>query len=155
MADITRTYRWEKFAPDLGNNLDLPEDKRFNLEIASGLPPARLVQFEEDIGKAAKADNVVESAVLYTAAMEGLVRVVGENTIAGIQVNTLKDYVALLMGTPETSVDLFNLIEVTVALREFNSLTGQARLFWRRHSGGLLSMPGQSVAKNANQTAGQ
>lgn len=155
MADITRTYRWEKFAPNLGNNLELPEDKRFNLEIASGLPPARLVQFEEDIGKAAKADNVVESAVLYTAAMDGLVRVVGENTISGIQVNTLKDYVALLMGTPETSVDLFNLIEVTVALREFNSLTGQARLFWRRHSGGLLSMPGQSVAKNANQTAGQ
>lgn len=155
MADITRTYRWEKFAPDLGNNLELEEAKRFYLEIASGLPPARLVQFEEDIGKAAKAENVAESAALYTAAMNGLVRVVGENTIAGTPVNTIKDYVALLIGTPETSVDLFNLIEVTVALREFNSLTGQARLFWRRHSGGLLSTPGQSVAKSASPTAGQ
>lgn len=46
MPNLTRTYRWERFEPHLGDNLELPPERRFYLEVASGLTKEQLEAFE-------------------------------------------------------------------------------------------------------------
>lgn len=59
MPNLTRTYRWERFEPHLGDNLELPPERRFYLEVASGLTKEQLAKFELD----AKTKILTDEAV--------------------------------------------------------------------------------------------
>lgn len=49
MPNLTRTHRWEPFAPNLGNNLELPPEEQFELEVAAGLTKVEVDDFERRV----------------------------------------------------------------------------------------------------------
>lgn len=152
MANLTRTWRWERFDPDLGENRSLPEAQRFSLEVASGLTAAQL----QDVFKAiASVSEAAEGDVpaVYSQALETVVRVKAPppgqlHTIAGKPIATLKDYIDVILGM----AGVYNVRELALAVREFNSISGTERLFWARQSGGSPTTPDQSAALSENQT---
>jgi len=157
MAILSRTYRWEKFAPDLGENLSLPPEARLHLEIASGISAKQLddvmhgLKAAWEAGRAEGDAKEKEQLVLnsFSAALEPVVRVVGTNSVAGADVRTLREYV----GVVASMRGRYNLDELTRALMAFNSLEGTEKLFSERHSGGLLTTRALSAAK-AGETTG-
>lgn len=159
MANLTRTWRWETFEPDFGDNLSLPEGQRLQLEIASGISPAQYRAFGESIQEAAKArdgDSEEVIAKRWADVFSPVVRMVSPppgqlHTVEGKTISTLADYIAVLL----TMTGIYNLHELTDALRNFNSVEGTSRLFYRRQSGGTSTTRGQTVVKGVETTAGR
>jgi hypothetical protein len=158
MANLTRTWRWEQFHPDLGENLDLPPKDRLTLRIASALPTARISDLRRDfyaaIVAAVKderptAEATAAAAEAFAVVFAGIVEVVGDNTIAGKPVATLAQYLAAILDCS----GIYSLTELLEAVIGFNSLEGTQRLFSERHSGGLLSTRAQSAAKASEPKA--
>lgn len=142
MANLTRAWRWERFAPDLGDNLSLPEGDRLYLEVASGLTAARLAEFHAAL-RDVKSDAADTLDPSWLACFEPVVRLVGEHTIDGKPVKTLAEYLQLVVST----TGVYNLSELVAVVNEYNSVSGTSALFSRRHSGGLLSTRAQSAVK--------
>jgi len=152
MATLTRRTRWEPYAPNLGDNLELPEAERLTLEVATGLTKQQLI----DLGAATRELKWGDGDALlanFTALLGPYVRVVGEHTIEGKPVTTLAELLALVVESP--SAASYFLLEVTGQLMEANSVSGGLRLFSSRRSGGGATTAGRSAAKTESQTAGQ
>jgi hypothetical protein len=154
MANLTRTFRWERLVPDLGDNKEQP--KPFYLEVASGLS----ILERQDVGTALQAafvelqdDFTTDAyAVKAASALSGVVRLGAEPlTVAGVPVATLEEYFKLVLPFPGSP----NWFEVVRALTDFNSADGSKALFFARHSGGPVGIPAPSAAKAANQTVSQ
>jgi hypothetical protein len=151
MPTLTRTYRWERFEPHLGNNLELPPKQRFYLEVASGLTKAQLEAFGVEHRKAfgASAEATVDP---MTAELSKHVRMGSEPLIVdGVQVATLRDYVALCFSSP----GLFNYMELAEAVVEFNSVSGTFSHFSAWRSGGTSGTRAQSAERESATTEGR
>jgi len=151
MANLKRTYRWEKWAPNLGDNRELPEAERLHLELATGLTAAKLSEVakalrlvaEEKFQAPAKdtpaesLEAAVRSAAddmlarqrrVIVAALSDVVRVRGgPHHVDGKVLTSLEDYVALAQGFADAGLLL--LTELREALWAFNSVEGPDELF--------------------------
>lgn len=151
MANLTRSWRWETFHPDIGENLSLPEGERLALRISSGLPAERIERMRAEY-VAALSGSLDEAAVLANVCkvFEGIIEVVGDNTIDGQPVATLEQYLGVVLKAS----GIYSLTELVTAVAEFNSIPGTQRLFSQRHSGGLLSTRARNAVKDAAKTGG-
>lgn len=159
MANLTRTWRWETFEPDFGDNLSLPEGQRLQFEIASGISPAQFRAVGDAIASASKvAPGEDEKAITqrWADALAPVVRLVppplGQlHTVEGRTIASMSDYVAVLME----QAGIYNLKELTEAVREFNSVEGTSRLFSQRRSGGSSTIRAQTAVKGSETMAGR
>lgn len=148
MANLTRSWRWETFHPDIGENLDLPPKDRLALRIASALPGERLERMRTEYGAAlvSGVEDHAQVAAAFARVFGELVEVVGVHTIDGAEVRTLEQYLAVVVR----ACGIYGLTELVTAVGEFNSIAGTHRLFSERHSGGLLSTRAQTAAPSAS-----
>ena len=71
MADLKRTHRWERYAPDIGDNREQPDGQRLELEVASSLTHEQFAEWESALRVCldeAKADT--GSSPLYSGRPE-------------------------------------------------------------------------------------
>lgn len=163
MADFAGLHRWERFAPDIGDNRQRPEGERLWLEIKSSMTRLELVAFDaalkalhvarsvrvEQYLAALKAhaaggekpDDDTYRADLealvekgYAAALAPAVRLVGRHTLSGKPCETLEQYLA---AVAELS-DGYNILELAAAVRDANTVGGSTQLFSSRRSGGWV-----------------
>jgi hypothetical protein len=151
--NLTRTFRWERFEPNLGENLELPEEKRFFLLISSGLSKVAMAELSgrfEDLQKRLASEEMTEESLIdaLEAVYNGTIKVGEPSTIDGKKVDTFRDYLAVVVGV----TGLYSWLELFTALRDFNSYSGTRALFYARRSGGISSIPAQSAAKNESAT---
>lgn len=145
MANLTRTYRWERFAPDIGDNLELPEGERLELEVASGLTGEQLAAHLDAL-RTSTAD--VEPAALpeaFSKVLSPYVRLVGSHTIDGRPVTTLQEYLGVVMSM----AGIYNVRELASVVSQFNSVEGTSELFSKRRSGGSRTTRAPSAATPA------
>lgn len=155
MAELKRRIRWKKWAPDLGENRELPGGPVLHLELAvdltaeqlegsvallrEGLTPTEGVGWREMVKRA------------FAGALGPYVRVHGgPHTVDGKPLATLDDYIALV--TESADAGLAQLKELQAALVSFNSLEGPDELFSLRRSGGARSTDAQSNDSAASPT---
>lgn len=147
MANLT-TKRWERYVPDLGNNRELPEGERLELEVATGLTAAEMQALAEAT-RGAAGDDALQ---VLAGVLEPHVRVRGgPHTINDAEVRTLGDYLKAVASL----ADGYNVAEVTTALVRANTLTRDDELFSQRQSGGWVSTPRRAAAKQDVKTAGR
>ena len=152
MANLTRLFRWERFAPNIGDNLELPEEERLHLEVASGLTREQML----NLSAAVKAVDWTDRATVarqYAELYAPYVRLVGKHTVDGAPLETLEQLFALALT--QADAGLYVLREVMVTLMEFNSLEGSLKLFSARRSGGGPGTASRSAAKGSEQTEGR
>lgn len=162
MANLTRTWSWEKWVPPLGDN---PGEKPFYLEIASGLTKEQLEEFLAGAAKATDtppetpegvdrwrpyADQVAGALSKYVRLGAEPLRLLDkpDGTVV-FEVKTLSDFCLLALQGPQAA-----LWELSRALGRYNTIGGQYELFFARHSGGTGSTPDPSVVKDEGQTGG-
>lgn len=157
MADFSALHRWEKFAPDIGDNRARPESDRLWLEVKSSMTRVELQAFDRALKElhqgrasevekhfaAVKADEAPDVAAFharletlvvdgYETALSTCVRLVGRHTIGGKPVTTLREYIVVVLDLS----DGYNLLELPAAVRDANSVGGSTQLFSGRRSGG-------------------
>ena len=147
MATLERLYRWERFAPDIGNNREL--EQPFYLELAVGLTKEQMTELRAKVTEAMSPDD---RDVRLAEALSAYVRLGAEPLlIDGKPVSTLQEYFA----TCATLVNAANLLEVPRAFAEANSFGGMSEVFFERLSGGFTSTAAQSNGKAGRQRAGR
>ena len=174
MANLKRRHAFRRWAPDIGENRDLPEPALY-LELAVGLTAEQLSGFAEAIAQpieplpplaeglegealveALRARAAANKAALREQMVAGLgpyVRVVGgPHTVDGLPVGDFNQYLALVQESNDYGAGAIK--DVIAALRSFNSFTGADELFSRRRSGGLGSTAAPSVVKDEPKTGG-
>lgn len=174
MASFETLHRWEKFAPDIGDNRQRPDGDRLWLEVKSSMTRVELQAFDRAIKELHVARGVevekhlramkearesgseapdvpgFESRLMgiiqdgYDAALCPCVRLVGRHTIAGKPVTTLREYIDFVS---ELS-DGYNLLELSAAVRDANSVGGSTELFSGRRSGGWAGTAALSSAED-------
>lgn len=176
MVTLTRRFTWKKWAPDLGENRELPEPVLF-LELATGITADQLREIGEGLSKAravfyvppeipegATADEVTalftgardtflsQLRAIFGAALAPYVRVhAGPHTVDGQPLATLDDYLKLVEQSADLGVNAR--LDLEQALVRFNSIEGHDELFSPRSSGGARSMDARRTAKAAKKTA--
>lgn len=145
MAKLETLHRWARFAPDIGNNRELPAGEQLVIEVATGLPKAAMSSLAEAIQQA-------ETDEARVAALSPYVRLTGgPHTLGGQPVTSLADYYAVCAQLAGG----YNLRELFASVPHFNSLAEADAVFYERRSGGTAFMPPQSVAKDDAQTGGR
>lgn len=129
MADLT-LWHWEKYAPSIGANRNLPSP--FYLRIKAGIPKARLRQLLD--GKATTADE-------WHAAICDLVEM-GEEPLVldGRPVNGLTEYLAMALEQSGGAI----LSELIGAIIWHNSVAGAKKNTSSLAFGGAFGMPDAS-----------
>lgn len=154
MAEISRTFRWQRFVPDLGDNRDLP--KPFYLEVAVGITREQLDQLLA-AGKELHEKAYVDGPAGVVAAVDDLAKMLspfirmGKEPLVvdGKTVASLRDYLELCASMP----NLVNALELPMAVRFCNQLGGDQELFFERLSGGFSSTPAPNGARAGSQGA--
>jgi hypothetical protein len=151
MANLASLQRWEKYAPDVGNNRSLPEAERLYVDVCCSLSRLELQAFDaklqemhrQRLARAEKGDGTGEedlNALLvdgYGGALESIVRLVGTHTLGGKPVTTLREYVQAVAPL----ADGYAVLELVAVVREANSVGGAMQLFSGRRSGGWAGTP--------------
>ncbi len=148
MANLTRRFTWKKWAPDIGENLELEGGPVLFLEIATGLTREQLSDLATALLKARDVPYVKavipegataaeaqpahdEAGRVYLAqlrevvhsALKPYVRVFdGPHTVDGQQLANLDDYLKLIEQTGDVGISARQDIEE--ALVRFNSAEG-------------------------------
>lgn len=147
MANLT-TKRWERYVPDLGDNRELPEGERLELEVATGLTSAEM----QALAEATRGTTGDDALAALALVLEPYVRVRGgPHTINGADVRTLGDYLKAVAALS----DGFSVSEVTTALVRANTLTRDDEVFLVRQSGGWVSTPRRAAANADVKTVGR
>jgi hypothetical protein len=178
MPDLKLNQRWERFAPTLDGNDELP--RPFFFEVACGLTRAEMRQFDDalerllvekmkaataEIGEppedaAAKdawqeqlADRLITGEIDAVAtALEPYVRMGSEPlTIGGKPITTVRAYLEAVAVVADQEA----LREPLKALHTLNSLGGRQQLFSKRRSGGFTTTPDRSAAKKGDPKDGR
>lgn len=149
MAELTRTHRWLRYVPDLGDNRELPAP--FYLEVASGLTKVQLVEYHEALAAWSKVKHEPEAfAAATTELLAPYVRMGREPlSVQGKPVEDLGAYVALGMEVMGESP----VLELLRVVREYNELGGPKVLFSAPPSGGTSSTPATSTGRAGEPTA--
>lgn len=155
MANLTRRFRWKKWAPDLGENRELPEPVLY-LELATDLTAAQLEEVGERLTR--KGETVATMDELRAAMRARFVEALGPyvrvhggpHTVDGQPLATFEDYVALVQQA--AGAGAAQLRELQAAVLAFNSISGPDELFSLRSSGGARSTGGQRPAQDDEKT---
>lgn len=164
MADLKRTFHWERFAPNFGDNLELPEAERISLDLATGLSTLDLAAFHgalEKVQKLAPPQAVVTlegeapptlevviervirpRAMLLAEAWAPFVRLVGQHSVNGKPLAGLGDYLFFALS----QAGIYNVFEILKAVDRLNTLGGTKELFSDAASGGSSSTEGRKTA---------
>lgn len=182
MASLTRKHTFRKWAPDIGENRELPGGPVLFLELATGLTELQVKEIFESIGRVPEVPGIDEMQAQAKAAptpeerlriireadaaalkvlreyhaglLSPYVRVVGgPHTVDGMPLATVEDYLALIQTARDSGA--LALGELLAALREFNSLSGPDELFSLRRSGSSASTGSPSVVKETAPTGGR
>lgn len=141
MANLQTLQQWRAFAPDIGNNLELPAGEQFLLEVAVGLSFQELAEYQTSL-KSTPPGDLPEILTKY-------VRVIGgPHTLAREPISSVADLWALLMKHAAPAI-----FEITTAVPHFNSVPETRALFFERRSGGSAFTPPRSAAKKDEKTA--
>lgn len=177
MANLTRSYTFKRWAPDLGENRELPGGPVLFLELATGLTPERMDLIAQDLMKArqlrlkrpelapdadadaitaayrgAMREHLADIRKVYVDALAPYVRVhAGPHTVDGMPLATLDDYLAIVETSADTGFRAR--VDLEEALSRFNDVRGPDELFLPRRSGGVRSTDAQSNAAAVSQTA--
>lgn len=145
MARLETQARWVRFAPDIGNNLELAAGEQLVLEVQAGLTREEMLAFGADIKAASEGDDKTDAII---AVLARHVRLVGTNhRIGGRDINTVSDYAKLCNDIP----DQLNMRELFGSVAHFNSLAGSEALFSERRSGGTAFTPPRRAAKPSDE----
>lgn len=149
MPSLTRSFRWERFIPDLGDNRE--QEKPFFIEIASGLSilerkdvvdAVRVAQTSSYTEGMGPEEYLKASAPVVATALQGIVRMGSEPlTVGGKSITSLAEYLEFVLAFPGSP----NWFEILKAIVDFNSADGARALFFARHSGGLSGIPDPSA----------
>ncbi len=176
MANLTRRYSFKKWAPDIGENRELPGGPVLFLEIATGLSQAQMEAIAEQLKAArsvelAKPDLAAlpegERNAAARAALQGYIEALcgvmvdalspyvrvhgGPHTVDGQPLATLADFLRLTAQSADMGVNARAELEAAVAT--FNSMEGPDELFSLRRSGGTASTPPPSAASKDSEMA--
>ena len=121
-------WRWEEYAPDFGNNREVPRAEQFRLRVKAGISKARFTRFLEEKERTSADD--------WDAALSDLVEVAQPVTLDGVEVKTLKDYLSIALEQRNGQM----LLELVGAVTYFNSIAGARSFGSGRASGGGSSM---------------
>lgn len=164
-------FHWERFEPEVGNNHQLAPTQRLYLEVACGLTKVQLKACQRAVqltdisvptaeleAAVAAGESVEDASVRLVAGLcaDKLAAVWGQfvrlgggpHTLGGRPVATLRDYLAVVLEQPGA----FQLLELSRAIAQFNSVTGTKALFSRRLSGGLTFTADQRTDADAAAT---
>lgn len=152
MAELKRTFRWQPYVPEIGENRDL--EKPFFLEVAVGLTREKVDELarlgSELMGKKYEPDSLDQQLDDLTKMFEPFVRLGAEPLLVnGEAVKDLRGYLALCAKMP----DLVNILELPMAVRMANTLGGTQELFFERLSGGFSIIRNRTAAKKESQGA--
>ncbi len=165
MANFEKAFHFERFVPNLGNNLELSPSDQLALLLATGLTKMDMATFGKGMKTAFKAPIVelvtppelpAEEAVeaklsaLYDQRADLLAGCWGPyakleragHSIEGRPVSTLRDYIRALIEQP----GFYALIEMASEVRRLNSVEGTNELFSDALSGGSFGTGGRSSA---------
>lgn len=169
MPNLSR-IKWLRFEPDIGENLSLPVEERFYLEIPRGLtkeqvaafhsgffPKMELIDTDKLEGEAKLTAEKSNKAMLATLgpsridALEPHLRLgkVPLTIDGGEPLTTVRQYLELFVD--QTS--LYQLLELSRELTRANSMEGTLELFSARPSGGSSSTADQSNARGETRKA--
>lgn len=165
MADLKRRHTWKKWAPDVGENRELPQPALY-LELATGITAEQLLTVsetlrgltelrlsdDESLSPKERVEQVrAKMRAVYVEALGPFVRVHdGPHTVDGQPLATFEDYVALVMQRADWGV--LELGGLRAALDSFNSIAGPDELFSPRRSGGARTTRAQSVERAGSKT---
>lgn len=163
MANLKRRHAFKRWAPDIGENRDLPEPALW-FDLATGLSAEQLAGIRERMAKPVTPPEEgtpeqrlegLKTALRarYLSAFGDFVRVQGgPHSIEGRPLVTLEDYLCIV----ETQADFGQLAvkDLFSALLSFNNFGGGDELFLQRLSGGSASTGPQSAAKVEPKTDG-
>ena len=149
MPDLSRTWTWAEYTPDLGDNRQQP--KPFFFKVKSCLTKDELKALSDRlVALDTSADDFIAK---WAEAFKDLVELGDEPlTIQRRPVQNLAQYAAEVV---QLSGGHAFLLELQDALMHFNSWQGQRELFYARRSGGTAFTPGPSVVKGSGQAAVQ
>lgn len=184
MANFERLFHWERFAPKLANNRELPEREQLALELATGLSVLELQDFSLAVSKAATVardsvtvperpdkDATAEQVDAFVTASRAALEQFRAAQVAALT-PLWTPYIRLapgkhtLDGKPLTSLadylgavmqqpGLFNFLELQREVKTLNSVDGTHALFSRALHGGSDSTDDQSSAPESNETGGR
>lgn len=135
MPNLTRTYRWMRYVPELGDNREQP--KPFFLRVASGLPLTKLAELEEGFTSLTRDWANPEELANHLALLLSPYIHFGDEplSVEGKPVETLGAYLELVIGLAGHQAFL----ELFETLRSYNTFTPKDALFSGRPSGGSAS----------------
>ncbi len=149
MANLDNLIRWQRFEPDIGENRQ--QKRPFYVKLAVGLTKPDLKRLSEAVEdrSAPRADDappltddetqaaLEQRAEKLAAALSEFVRLGDEPlTVNGEAIDTLPKLLKLYARIAGGSVAM---LELSMALRWFNTAGGQTQLFFGRLSGGFAS----------------
>lgn len=170
--NFERLWHWYRFAPNLGNNLELPEAEQLTLEIGVGLTKVEIESLRIGLQKIVspyvvpivvdgkvdleateiEADKHIDLAASAMAeAWDKFARLgPGNHSINGRPLTCLKDYLKAAMVQP----GVFQVIELFDTIIHFNTVTGSRALFSVPPAGGVTSTRQKNSAQGSNQMGG-
>lgn len=153
--------RWVRYEPTLPGNLDLPDGKRFYLELLSGMTKAQLFAMNEALKTRVRLGldgkprmptpgEEEEDVCRLAEVAAGVIRLGSEPlTIDGVEVKELVDY----LRPVRQQMAEYWFDELFGRLLEINRTEGMKAVFSVRPSGGSSGTPDPSSASKANQPA--
>lgn len=181
MANLTRSYAFRRWVPDIGDNREQEPKNQLALELAVHLTTTQMEEIEAALLRVPEVDfSDLEAAFaaaetpeakqaidkqstarmlevlcsVRTKAFEPYVRIVGgPHTINGQPLTTVHDYIAFAQSCRDGGTLMVG--ELLAALRAFNSLTGHNEVFSQRRSGGSAGTGTPSVVKDSAPTGGR
>lgn len=132
MANLTRTYQWQRYVPDLGDNRELP--RPFFLRVASGLSLVQLAELETGFKGLDRPWESTAELAAHLALLFAPYVVFGDEplTLEGKPIETLQGYLELIIGLAGQRAFL----ELFETIRSYNTFTAKDALFSGRPSGG-------------------
>lgn len=181
MGTLKRRHSFKRWAPDIGENRDLKNERTgepepaLYLELAVGLTAEQLRETREalaaDLPVLPDLDETLTGEALeaalkqriehlktslrarFTTALAPYVRVhAGPHTVDGQPLETLGDYVSITQGAADFGA--WALKDLSTAFFTFNSFTGPDELFSLRRSGSSASTASPSVVKDEPKKEG-
>lgn len=147
MAELTRTWKWVRMVPNLGNNKELPNP--FWLKVKSGLTLEERQAFFDRLEAMRAAGRFKDEF----AAFVGEYVEMGDEplVVKGKPIETMAEYLALL----DTIASVENVSELIHAVRWANSVEGTKALFFEQLSGGgafTTILPSERAATRTTPT---
>lgn len=156
MANLETLIRYQRFAPDLGANREL--EKPFFVELAVGMTKLQLKALADTVDTVDEKatgmgdEEYLEHAVKKMAdALAPYVKMGTEPLVVnGKRIETLSELLTLYATLASGPAAM---LELSTALRWFNSIGGATALFFERLSGGSVSTTPRSGAQGGKQRA--